>query len=251
MELNALAILVVILFLRLLFVEIRSIKEDPRKHPFVHSASSSSRSLAETSHHAEPSKVVPEDTYFSDRLVINGSTAVQGEQQHEEQDEYSTAGVYEDDEEGALARIERALVAPVQLIGSIPALRPGHTIHTVEGKDQKSFPKGSIVLITEVGRDFYRGLMVNLPLPETERVAARKALRIAGGQTDETPPLSLNNVVFYGNGGPVRTVDERWAIIHDNTRITGALVLGESLAIGGSVQEILSDLDMHVILLYG
>src|SRR5690606_12559921 len=82
---------------------------------------------------------IHQGTLQDDEFLTREIPAESERQMENDEDDDDDYGVIAyDDDESALARIERALVAPIQLIGSIDGLQPGSTLHTVDSKTQRS-----------------------------------------------------------------------------------------------------------------
>lgn len=173
---------------------------------------------------------------------------------NDDDDDYAAYSALEsqDGDASFFERIERAQVAPVELIGKVPALQVGSLLQSTQ-TTSSAFPAGSLVLVTELGLDFYRGVIINSPLPVGEQEQARQMLRVS--DTVAAPKPTLDRVLFYGYGGPVKTQEHRWQIVHDNVQAVGAVVVssdhGRGIAVGGDfVHELLTE-STRVLLLYG
>ncbi|KAH9260624.1 hypothetical protein BASA81_001091 [Batrachochytrium salamandrivorans] len=156
-----------------------------------------------------------------------------------------------DDDASFFERIERAQIAPVELIGKVPALQVGSLLQSTL-QDNRAFPLGSLVMVTELGSDFYRGVIINSPLPVSEQDQAKQMLRVSDAAA---PKPILDRVLFYGYGGPVKTQEHQWQIVHDNVHAVGAVVIGSDrghgIAVGGDfVHELLVE-STRILLLYG
>jgi hypothetical protein len=184
---------------------------------------------------------------------LRSSELQRREDEPEFQDYYNDNDIYEDDEEeGAMARIEKAIVAPVHLIGKFKdELGVGSLLATVEGKDQKAFPRGSLVLITEMNSDFYRGYIVNVPLSKDERLAAQGKLRVSKSPSEGSARVSLDRVLFYGYGGPVKTSEERWGTLHEDVSVPKSSWIGETLACDGDVGPLFNESRGRMAIFYG
>lgn len=205
-----------------------------------------------SSHHPnKPSTPSFEDFKPQNQFQHNYTKPAPPPQTTEEEDVYSYNEVEEEDDGASFFdQIERANIAPIHLIGTVHELVPGCMLKSTSASSL-SFPKNSIVLITEVEQDVYRGFIINSPLPENEQFAAQRALRIAKDEEEPRSSLDLTRVLFYGYGGPVNSHEHRWTAVHDNVNVPGATILGPSLAVGGDSAASLLQSSTRVLLLYG
>lgn len=138
----------------------------------------------------------------------------------------------EDDTQSIVSKVEQAYIAPVHLIGSVPELIPGSIIRSVHGSH--GFPLGSCVLVSEINNDFYKGFIINSPLPLDEITDAKALLRVEQ-QEGFTP--NLDRVEFFGRGGPVHLRSE-WTPIHNGTNIHDSLVVATDIRLNGDISAL-------------
>jgi putative AlgH/UPF0301 family transcriptional regulator len=162
----------------------------------------------------------------------------------QEEDDYSDEELTEQQLEalerrrdaGLLAAIETAQVAPVAKIGTHSELARGALLRYLGHKGAFAH---SLVVLSQTSGEFYKGFIVNVPLPAEERARAMQRLHLSG---DEAVRLRGSEVaVWLGYGGPVRPAESEWVPIHRQLDIEGAEALdGRFLALGGDVEQLLA-----------